>query len=109
MYDQKHSGLGIASFIISILGGILIFAILAAATLMEAATPGGLDEKSEVMVAFGLGLLALLGGEFVALGLGIGGLFQTGREKIFAILGTVFSAVTLSLMISIIVLGFMIE
>ena len=37
---------------------------------------------------------AFLGASLVALGLGIGGLIQKDRKKIFAILGTVFAAIT---------------
>ena len=95
MEEQKHSGLGIASFITSIISGILIFLTIVIAGIMEASTPGGIDAESAVAVTVGLSLFAFLGAALVALGLGIGGLLQKGRRKIFAILGTVFSVVSL--------------
>ena len=105
MEEQKHSGLGIASFITSIVSGILIFLVIVIAGVMEASTPGGMDEESAGAVMVGLFLFAFLGAALVALGLGIGGLLQKERKKIFAILGTVFSSVSLVLPIFIISLG----
>ncbi len=106
MVEQKHSGLGIASFITSIVSGILIFLLMAVAGVMEATTPGGMDEEAAGTIIVGLLLIALLGASLVALGLGIGGLMQKERKKIYAILGTVFAAVTLVGTISIMILGF---
>jgi hypothetical protein len=105
MEEQKHSGIGIASFITSIVSGILIFLLIVIAGVMEASTPGGMDEESASAVVVGLFLFAFLGLALVALALGIGGLFQKERKKIFAILGAVFSAVALLATIFIILLG----
>jgi len=105
MEKKKHSGLGIASFITSIVSGILIFLVIAIAGVMEASTPGGMDEESAGAVMYGFFLFAFLGAALVALGLRIGGLLQKEREKIFAILGTVFSAVSLVVTIFIMILG----
>ena len=105
MEEQKHSRLGIASFITSIVSGILIFLVIVIAGVMEASTPGGMDEESAGAVMVGLFLFAFLGAALVALGLGIGGLLQKERKKIFAILGTVFSSVSLVVTIFIMILG----
>lgn len=105
MEERKHSGLGIASFITSIVSGILIFLDIVIAGVMEATTPGGVDEASAGAIIVGLFLFAFLGAAFVGLGLGIGGLLQKERKKIFAILGTVFSVISLLATIFIIILG----
>lgn len=94
MEEKKHSRLGIASFITSIVSAIFIFLLIVIAGVMETSSPGGIDEKSAGAMVLGLFLYAFLFASLVALGLGIGGLFQKERKKIFAILGTVFSAVT---------------
>ena len=94
MEEQKHSGLGIASFITSIISGILTLVLIGVAGVMQASTPGGMDEKSAGAVVVGLFMIFFLGASLVALGLGIGGLIQKDRKKIFAILGTVFAAIT---------------
>jgi hypothetical protein len=104
MEEQKHSGLGIASFITSIVSGILIFLLIVIAGAMEVSTPGGMDEKSAGAMMVGL-FFVFLGASLVALGLGIAGLLQKDRKKIFAILGTIFSAVTIVGMIFIVMLG----
>jgi len=105
MEEKKHSGLGIASFITSIVSGLLIFLLIVVAGVMEASTPGGIDEESAGADMLGLFLFAFLGAALVALGLGIGGLLQKERKKIFAILGTVFSAVSLVVTIFIMIIG----
>jgi len=103
--ETKHSGLGIASFIISILAGGASFLLLLVAGIMEAATPGGVDEESAGAVFLGLLLIGTMILNFVALGLGVGGLYQRDRLKIFAILGVVFSSLTLGGVLILIVLG----
>ncbi|SFQ60168.1 hypothetical protein SAMN05216578_101338 [Halopseudomonas formosensis] len=102
---MKHSGVGIASFVTSIVAGVLIFLLVIIAGVLEVSTPGGMDEESIAAVLIGLFLFAFLGAELVALGLGIGGLIQKDRKKIFAILGVVFSATALLITLFILFLG----
>ena len=71
--ELKYSELGIASFSINIVSGIII--ILAWSYMWY-------------FFYFSLGILFM---SLVALGLGIGGLRQKDRKKLFAILGTIFS------------------
>jgi hypothetical protein len=93
--EQKHSGLGIASFIISIPVGILIFLTITIAGVMEVSTPGGLNEESPKAVLLGMLLLGCFFLELSAIGLGIGGLLQKDRKKVFSILGLSFSGGTI--------------
>jgi hypothetical protein len=109
MYKQKHSGFGIASFITSIVSGGLIFLLIVIAGFIEASTPGGMDEESVIAVIIGLFILAFLGAAFLGLGLGIAGLLQMQRKKVFAILGTIFSAAALLGTMFIIALGLTME
>lgn len=103
MEVQKHSGLGVASFIISVVTGVLLFLLIVIAGAIEASTPGGMDEESATAVVIGLFVILFLCVMLVALGLGVAGLLQKERKKIFAILGVVFSVfffvVTLLLML----------
>lgn len=105
MEDQKHSGIGIASFITSIVSGILTFLLIVIAGAIEVSTPGGMDEDSMSALIIGLLVIAFMGTNLIALGLGIGGLVQEKKKKIFAILGTIFSATWIVGTISILVLG----
>lgn len=88
----RHSGLGIASFVISLVAGALLLLFVGIAGVLTVTQPGGLDENSPQAVMLGLLIITILIVVLVALGLGIGGLVQRERKKIFAALGTIFSA-----------------
>ena len=59
MEELKHSGLGIASFIVSIAAGVCIFFTFVIAGAIEATTPGGMNEES-VTATITLGTVALI-------------------------------------------------
>jgi hypothetical protein len=109
MEVKKHSGLGIASFITSIASAMLIFLLLVIVGIMETAAPGGIDENSAISVIVGALIILFAALVLVAFGLGISGLVQKDRDKIFAILGTVFSAVTIVGVILIMIMGLSME
>jgi len=101
----SHSGLGIASLILSILVGVTEFVMVVAATIMDSASDGGMDEESIGAILVGL---MILGGCFMALvglALGIAGLVQKDRKKIFPALGTAFNAVVLLGVLGLLVIG----
>ncbi|WP_243892398.1 hypothetical protein [Shewanella algae] len=101
----KHSGPGIASFVTSILSGIALFITFIVAGTLETTTPGGMDENSMEAVLVGLMIIFMMLVCLVSLGLGIGGLVQKDRQKIFAILGTTFSGLIILGTIGLIALG----
>ena len=92
---QPHSGLGIASFIISLCADILLVLLLGVLGVLQS-RPGGLDENSATANTMGLGLLLTTLALTVALGLGIAALAQPGRNKVYGVLGTVFAATGLA-------------
>ena len=103
--ERKHSWMGIASFITSIAVGLVIFILIVIAGVMEVSTPGGIDEESIGSMLLGLAIIAMVFLDLAALGLGVAGLVPKGRKKVFAILGTSFSSVTLIVIISLIIVG----
>ena len=103
--EQKHSGIGIASFILSLLIGVLLFMVVMFAGYMEVTTPGGISEESVSAIMLGLVIIGLLLLELVAFGLGIGGLFQKDRKKLFAILGTIFSGLAILGVVALMIIG----
>ena len=91
--EQKHSKLGISSFGISI--GLIIFIIALRFIIVNDNTYAySLPPSNTLTTARSMWTLSKYG-LLVALGLGIGGLLQKDRKKIFAILGTIFSAMTI--------------
>jgi hypothetical protein len=84
----KHTGFGIAAFIISILSPtFFICSVITLYFLGRGAYPG-----TVVLVALFFGAFSFLN---IGIGLGIAGLFQKNRRKIYAILGLVVSVLTI--------------
>ena len=105
---RPHSGLGIASFIISLAAGAALVVLLGIAGVIES-QPGGMDEESAGAVLVGL-LLALTAlAHVLALRLGIAALVQAGRSKLFGVLGTVFASTGLIGTVLIFLLGALLE
>ena len=103
-----HSGLGITSFIISLVAGVGLLALFGIAGVAEA-QPNGLDEESHMAGVLGLLMLLTALAQIVALGLGIAGLVQAGRSKLFSVLGTVFASTALFGSLLLLLLGAALE
>ncbi len=101
---KTHSALGIASFAISFIAAFELLATVVVVGMLQRTTPGGPCEYSPVPMFF----MAGIGTEVVAFALGITEVFQKDRKRVFAILGIVFSLLTLLGILSIIVLIMMI-
>ncbi len=102
---SKHSGIGIASFVIAIGVGCAEFILIAIAGIMEATTPGGMDEESPQAIMVGLGILAGLALCLPGIGLGFAGVVVKGRKKLFAILGLVFNCSILACVTALLLFG----
>ncbi len=103
--DAKHSRLGIASFIISIIGWIEAFMLLAVAGYYEATTPGGMDEASFTSIILGMFLFLTISILLVGTGLGIAGLRQKDQKRIFPILGTILNSSLIVTLIGAVLFG----
>jgi len=106
---DPHSGFGIASFVISLLAGLVLVAVIGVAGVLETSDPGAFDEDTPEAVAIGLGMIGGIFADLLALGLGIAGLVQNYRNKTYAILGTVISAVSISMVSVFVIMGAFIE
>lgn len=82
-----------------------MFITVVIAGLIEASSPDGMDETSPVAIMVGLAIFGFVGISLIALVLGIVGLFQSDRKKIFALLGTIFSALTILGIAALILIG----
>lgn len=112
----KHSGLGIASFVIFVvmvvgfIGLLVTFISLMSDFLGPDGAVDPLLIQEEVVNVPMLSLVGLLMmgtvlGYIVGLILGIVGLVQKNRKKIFAILGTVFNGLAVGLVLFLLLLG----
>ncbi len=103
--ELKNSGIGVASFVLSLVAGIGFFIVFMIAGYVEVTTPGGMDEESAEAVIIGLLIIGMLLLQLVSLGLGIGGLLQKDCKRTLAVLGTVFSGGAIVCILGVIVLG----
>jgi len=102
--EEKHSGIGIASFGISIVVGCLMVALLCVATILNAhRIQGNLTYPGQTIV--GLAAIFLMAADVVAVGLGIAAVCQTGKKRLFGILGLVFSSSTIVGTIGLMIIG----
>ena len=99
---QKHSGVGVASFIIAIAVGLLELAmVVLAAVLVQHAS----SQTPPTMAFAGCGMLLGLAACVVGVVLGIVGLGQSDRRKLFAVLGLCFNALILLFVLGLMLLG----
>lgn len=101
----KHSGPGIASFVLSLVFGTVVFFLFCIAGYLEITTPGGVDEESGEAIALGLAILGALAVTLCGLVLGIVGLVLPNRRKGFAAAGVAINACALLGAIAVMVMG----
>ncbi|MFL5330121.1 MAG: hypothetical protein ACJ8C4_14565 [Gemmataceae bacterium] len=101
--EKKHSGLGITSFVMAMLMGVMFVACFCGAVyaVREAERVGRSlpdPSKDPVLLMAVLGIMAACLGDFVAVILGLIALFQSNRKKLFAVLGVIFGGLPLAAM-----------
>jgi hypothetical protein len=98
-YSLKHSGYGIASFVIYLSVTAVFLSLLVIESILEKITPGG-TEANIMLIVISMGFFLLLSEPFfvvnlLGVGLAAAGLVQTGRRKLFSILGLVLNLLSL--------------
>jgi len=107
---RGHSPVGVVSFVLAILSGLGIFALVISATVTAAARHSArqapaFDDQSPQSMAIGLVFLLAVFGAFVGVALGIGALFQIDRKRVFAVLGLCLNLLVLTSIIGLVLLG----
>ena len=92
---MQRSMLGLVSVLLASISAAAILGSIAVAGILESQTPGGLDEDSTVNQILGCSVIIFGFLEFVALVLGIIGLFQKDRSRTMPVIGVVLSALVL--------------
>lgn len=103
--EPRHSGLGIASFVLALLGGLLVCGGMGVTTLL---TASGQDATLNSDAFLGLlGLTLICGSMFnlVGLGLGIAAVLQSNTNRLFGVLGLIFNTLTLCSLLGVMLLG----
>ena len=102
---RGHSILGIFSFVISALTGLVLLVLIVVLGVLEASTPGGIDDDSVWIGLLGLAVILCLIANFVGFGLGVAGLIQARKKRIFAILDAIFNGLILFAVAALILFG----
>jgi hypothetical protein len=105
--DLPHSGYGIASFAISLSCVLVVFLAIVFAGIIGVVKGGATDQSSSLTAVFGLMILFCGLGYIIGLALGITGMMDKRRKKIFSVLGIVINILGLSLLAGLIILGSM--
>lgn len=100
--NLRHSGVGIASFVISLIAIIILLGLILLAILTEAI---GISADSQEILYLIIGFSAIILGLLSIIGivLGIIGVFQEDRKRVFSILGLIINAVPVLTMIYLII------
>jgi len=85
--DQRQSGLGIASFVLSIISGVASIILIGYAGYVETTTDGGVAGDNTLALIIGLAFFSCVAMLLIGIILGAVGLAQKGRRKTFAAIG----------------------
>jgi hypothetical protein len=85
----RHSGYGIASFVIALASIGAIFLSFIAVIIIAMIVEGAVERNNPLFVIFAIGFFLAWGAAFVGAGLGIAGLLSKNRKKPFAVVGLI--------------------
>ena len=115
--ENAHSRMGIASFVIAILATVVLVALfvvggVVAASAFQNVDPQALGPESvqsspafAELALIGIGVLGCLVLHVVGLGLGIAGLIQRLRKRLFSVLGTALNGLVIFVFVALFALG----
>jgi hypothetical protein len=104
-FEPPHSGLGIASFLVGLLAGVGEMAVVGWAGYTGVTHRGTITPDSPTAILLGLAMLAGLGLALLGGMLGVGGLFQANRKRVFAVLGMALNALVVLAFLGLMVIG----
>ncbi|MBA4029955.1 MAG: hypothetical protein C0478_03535 [Planctomyces sp.] len=103
--SNRHSIFGVISFLMGLGCGAVILACVGYSTYLEMTTPGGIDEEAPEVILIGLAMLGFMGLSILGGAIGLVGLFESERNKLFAILGTLTCAAVFLAPLALIIIG----
>jgi len=99
-----HSKLGIASFTIAMISGLLFWGSIVLAIVLEE-SGASLSEIELQEMILGLVLMLVAFVNLVGTGLGIAGVMSKTKKRVFAILGIIFNVMTILIFILFMIVG----
>ncbi|MCT8285606.1 hypothetical protein NYQ43_07845 [Xanthomonas translucens pv. translucens] len=102
-----YSGLGIASFAVSLIAAVLTLVLVGICAALVYSQPDSLDDDSPLAMLVGMAMMVGIVAELAAAALGIGSLFQRDRRKLYGVLGLIFAIAPLVGVAALIVFGLM--
>ena len=103
----KHSGLGVASFVISLIAGVVEFLVIILAGVLE--VQGQMSETSTVAVVIRMFIMLGIFANLVGVGLGIAAVVQNKAKKLFGALGLIFNSCLVLLILGLLFIGIMVR
>src|SRR3712207_3446696 len=116
--ENQHLRVGIASFAISVLTTVLVVILFVAASVIGASAFGDVEDPQSMdpqslqdspvlagLALVGLGFLACTALYLLGLALGVAGIVQRRRQRLFAVLGTVFNGLIVLVVVALIAFG----
>jgi hypothetical protein len=109
MDPSKHSGLGVASLVMSSVGALGLVMVFAIAAVLGAAAPAGMDEDGAPAMLLGCCVFLLAGLCLLAIGIAIGDLVRAKSAKTMPILALAISGGAIGLSLFLTLLGLTME
>ena len=103
-YQSPHSGLGIASVVLTVFAGLGMMGTFIGAMFVVAGNPNPREDDPQI-IAIGCGMILCLLVSAIGGLLGLIGLFQSDRQKLFPILGCLFAALECGGVLGLIAIG----
>jgi len=97
----RHGGLGVASFVISIVVLPLLFVLIGVAAAIKQS--GGESQVNNMLIGFDM--ISLWVVNLAGIGLGIAGAVDKSSKKVFPVLGLVFGIATILLSVGMVAYG----
>jgi hypothetical protein len=92
---RKHTGFGIASFILAIAAGLAEFTVMVGGAVIASSNRNDVAERSPLAIGLALSVCGASVAAVTGVALGVAGLCQSRRKTTFAVLGLVLNGLVL--------------
>lgn len=101
----RHAGTGIASFVLGLVNVLLFILMIGSAVALNVSSGGHVDPHSSQAILLGLFVILICLICLIGTGLGLAGVIQKSKRRLFGIIGLCLNGGTLVLIILLMVIG----